>query len=265
MVKKKVLALFLGLLVSFSSNSYAKTMSVHVISDTANKSHWTQELAKFADQINKLQTQIENQMDMINKKALDLMSFGEGDLAGAGKDISSMFNSINSIHDSINAIATDYQKTVSQWNDLMPDDQAWKDKSLLNMANQTAKTRDAWEKALEQGLLVTASHDAGERTKTQKALDDALRLSKNAKGSVQSLQALAQLNGINASALQQLGNQLTEANRMRAISDMHKINEQKKAENYTRQEVESYGREVDSLKNIGDRYKSYSGKSISRK
>lgn len=268
MARKKRLFLTLGLALSLAvsvSSNCSAAYAVRVISDPANQSHWAQELAKFAEEINKLQTQIENQMDLINKKALDLMSHGEGDLAGAGKDISSMFQSINSIHDSINAIASDYQKTLNQWDDLMPSAEDWKNKSLTEMANQTAKSRDAWERALQQGLLVTASHDATERTKTQKALDDALRLSKTSKGSVQALQALTQMNAVNASNVQRIGNYIAEANRMRAISDMNRINQEKKAEAFVKQSSEAYDREIQGLKSSADGYKRvYTGSTITR-
>ena len=250
-------------LINFNTAEAAR--AVTVVSNPADKAHWTEELAKAAEQISKLQKQIENQMDLINKKALDLMSFGEGDLAGAGRDISDMFKSINSIHDSINALATDYTQTLRQWDDLMPSEKDWKNKSLLEMAQQTAKSRDAWERALAQGLLVTASHDESERTKTQKALNDALRLSKNSKGTVQSIQALSQLNALNASLLQRLENNIAEGNRMRAISDMHRINEEKKREAYVKKDLEAYEEEVDSLKNLQGKYGFRSGKQLTRK
>lgn len=239
--------------------------AVTVVADTANKSHWTQELAKFAEQLQKLQTQIENQADMINKKALDLMSHDSKELESAGKEFTSMMQSINTIHDSINAISNDYSKTLQQWDDLMPDYKEWQDMSVLNMARQTAKTRDEWEKALKQGLLVTGNHGLKERAETQNAVNKALRLSETAKGSVQSMQALAQLNALNGAALQRLENQIAEGNRMRAISEMRKLDEEKKLEQFINNESLMSKSEAESLLGLEDKYKASSGRVLSRK
>lgn len=247
-VKKTVSVLCLGLVFSFSGSCDAKHMTVTVTGDTANKSHWTESLAKFADQVSKLREQIDNQKDMINKKALDLMSYKNDDLSGAGSEFQDMLGSIESIHKNIDAIGNDYTKTLKQWDDLMPDYSNWKDMSVEEMAKQTAKTDKAWEKALQQGLLVSGSNAQVERRKNQDAVNKAVQLSANSKGSVQSLQALSQLVALNSAAIQRLETQLAEANRMRAVSDMRKLDEERKAKHFNEQLI---SKESGSLNNVG--------------
>ena len=258
-----IVAALLAFTVCFS-NTCDAAYTVKVISDSANKKHWSDELAKFAEQLRKLQQQIDNQAEMINKKALDLMSHNLGDLTG-GNEFISMMKSINSIHDSINAIGNDYTRTVDQWTKLMPDYRDWKNLSVEDMARQTAKTRDAWERALQQGLIVAGNHGPKERTATQEALVKAMRLSNESKGSVQSLQALAQLNAINAAQVQRLNSQIAESNRMLALTEMRKLDEEKKREQYLAEDMQASKANIDSLNSLGNKHKPSSGKTISRK
>ena len=130
--------------------------------------------------------QVKNSAQQLQNDIKNLQKLDPSELQLSLNYIQETIQDLNRLREQTDAIGTEYDQLMSEWDEANPDYEDWNGVDAEKYAEQTDKLRDKWSKALLQALTAQ-SGDAMERL---------LNASQNADGAMGALQAANQLTGL---------------------------------------------------------------------
>lgn len=222
-MKCKILMATIFLIGAFVQSSCFAAYTVH---DPRNYSANVETKVQMIQQVLNSAKQLEYQLR--NMKSLDW-----SDLAAVDRNCTYIFGSIESIRKQSDAIGEDWINTLGEWSEANPDYDRWDSKQLERYSRQARKNRERWEKTLQQGLVMAGISSGRENARTADEVLSVIRASNNSQGTVQALQAAAQLNGIQIAELEKMQAMVSEMLKVKVMERQILLDESRRAEKQT--------------------------------
>ena len=220
---RKILAAFLLMSVMGTGNGEA----AYAVFDSKNYSANLETNAKMVEQVINSARQLEYQLR-------DIQSLDGAEFYMSMDNAYNVFKGIEDIRRQSDAIGEDWLTTLAQWKEMNPDYSAWDMATLERYAAQVDKHRNRWDKTLEQALLMAGLASVRENQRTSDEVLNSIRLSSKANGSVQALQAAAQLSAIQIGELERLKAMYSEMMKIQVMAQQREMDEARRAARQTK-------------------------------
>lgn len=148
--------------------------------------------------------QVKNSAQQLKYDLMNLQKLDPSNLERSYYRIENAIRTMELIRAQTDAIGTDYTRLMTEYNDINPDYSTWSGVGAEGYAKQTNKLRDKWSKALLQALGVTGIASPNEQYETSQSVEQLLRASQNAQGTMGALQAANQLTALMIAEQQKL-------------------------------------------------------------
>lgn len=173
--------------------------------------------------------QVKNSAQQLKYDLENLKKLDPSNLERSYYKIANAIRTMEQIRAQTDAIGTDYTKLLSEYNDINPDYTTWSGAGIDRYSKQTEKLRDKWEKALLQSLGVTGMASSNEQYETSQAVEELLRASQNASGTMGAIQAANQLTALMITEQQKLQVLMADSIRSQNMYQQAMIDAQKQA------------------------------------
>ena len=184
MIKKSLLILTLAGALTMAQSAFALT-----VYDPTNH---TENLATKLQMIE----QVKNSAQQLQNDIKNLQKLDPSELQLSLNYIRETIQDLNRLREQTDAIGTEYDQLMSEWDEANPDYEEWNGIDGSRYAEQADKLRDKWSKALLQALTAQSIASPSEQLKTDDAMERLLNASQNADGAMGALQAANQLTAL---------------------------------------------------------------------
>ena len=140
--------------------------------------------------------QVKNSAQQLQNDIKNLQKLDPSELQLSLNYIQETIQDLNRLREQTDAIGTEYDQLMSEWDEANPDYEDWNGVDAEKYAEQTDKLRDKWSKALLQALTAQSIASPSEQLRTGDAMERLLNASQNADGAMGALQAANQLTGL---------------------------------------------------------------------
>lgn len=140
--------------------------------------------------------QVKNSAQQLQNDIKNLQKLDPSELQLSLNYIQETIQDLNRLREQTDAIGTEYDQLMSEWDEANPDYEDWNGVDAEKYAEQTDKLRDKWSKALLQALTAQSIASPSEQLRTDDAMERLLNASQNADGAMGALQAANQMTAL---------------------------------------------------------------------
>lgn len=173
--------------------------------------------------------QVAQQAQQISHELANLAKLDPATSNKTGDIIRQSLSDLNSIRKSVNAIGTDYNTVMQEFDELRPDYATWNGASAEDYAKQVERVRKAWEKSVEQSVKSGLIVSPDEQAKTTAGIDTLLDASQSAEGAMGALQAANQIAAITVAELQKMQAIMVDSQRTQNLYYQKQIDAEERA------------------------------------
>ena len=236
MFKKSLLILTLAGALTMAQSAFALT-----VYDPTNH---TENLATKLQMIE----QVKNSAQQLQNDIKNLQKLDPSELQLSLNYIRETIQDLNSLREQTDAIGTEYDSLMAEWDEANPDYEEWNGIDGSRYAEQADKLRDKWSKALLQALTAQSIASPSEQLKTDDAMERLLNASQNAEGAMGALQAANQLTALMITEQQKMQTIMADSMRSQNMYYEQMID----AQNRARQQNERFAGEARDTKITGN-------------
>lgn len=236
MFKKSLLILTLAGALTMAQSAFALT-----VYDPTNH---TENLATKLQMIE----QVKNSAQQLQNDIKNLQKLDPSELQLSLNYIRETIQDLNRLREQTDAIGTEYDQLMSEWDEANPDYEEWNGIDGSRYAEQADKLRDKWSKALLQALTAQSIASPSEQLKTDDAMERLLNASQNADGAMGALQAANQLTALMITEQQKMQSIMADSMRSQNMYYQQMID----AQNRARQQNERFAGEARDTKITGN-------------
>lgn len=161
--------------------------------------------------------QVKNSAQQLQNDIKNLQKLDPSNLTYSYNRISAVIREMENIREQTNAIGTEFDGLMAEWDENNPDYEEWNGIDAEKYAEQTDKLRDKWGKTLLQALGMTGMASPSEQMETQEAMNRLLEASQNAEGVMGALQAANQMTALMINEQQKMQAIMAEATRSQSM------------------------------------------------
>lgn len=161
--------------------------------------------------------QVKNSAQQLQNDIKNLQKLDPSNLTYSYNRISAVIRKMERIREQTDAIGTEFDDLMGQWDENNPDYEEWNGVDAEKYAQQTDKLREQWSKSLQQALGMTGIASPSEQLETQEAMDKLLNASQNADGAMGALQAVNQMTALMINEQQKMQAIMAEATRSQSM------------------------------------------------
>lgn len=161
--------------------------------------------------------QVKNSAQQLQNDIKNLQKLDPSNLDYNYNRISTVIRKMENIREQTNAIGTEFDGLMAEWDENNPDYEEWNGIDAEKYAEQTDKLRDKWGKTLLQALGMTGIASPSEQMETQEAMNRLLEASQNAEGAMGALQAANQMTALMINEQQKMQAIMAEATRSQSM------------------------------------------------
>jgi P-type conjugative transfer protein TrbJ len=161
--------------------------------------------------------QVKNSAQQLQNDIKNLQKLDPSNLDYNYNRISAVIRKMENIREQTNAIGTEFDGLMAEWDENNPDYEEWNGIDAEKYAEQTDKLRDKWGKTLLQALGMTGIASPSEQMETQEAMNRLLEASQNAEGAMGALQAANQMTALMINEQQKMQAIMAEATRSQSM------------------------------------------------
>lgn len=161
--------------------------------------------------------QVKNSTQQLQNDIKNLQKLDASNLNYSYNQISDVVRKMERIREQTDAIGTEFDDLMGQWDENNPDYSEWNGIDAEKYAQQTDKLRDKWSKSLLQALGMTGIASPKEQLQTQEAMNRLLNASQNAEGAMGALQVANQMTALMINEQQKMQAIMAEATRSQSM------------------------------------------------
>lgn len=184
--------------------------------------------------------QTAHQAEMVQNELKNLAKLNPAYQDKTLAEIRASINSINEIRQSINAIGTDFNSMMIEFDELSPDYADWNGASAERYARQMARVRKAWDDAMKQSVYSSSQAGPEAQQRTADTVTAIVEAAQNAEGTTGAVQALAQLSALQIAELQKMQAIAADAQRTQNLYMKTQLEAEKAGEQRNKEFMESY-------------------------
>lgn len=173
--------------------------------------------------------QVEQQAQQLQNELANLKKLDPSNQAQTIQRIQDTISTMERLRKSTDAIGTDFNDLMKEWDAARPDYTTWNGASAEEYGDQIKAFRDIWDKALEQSMKSQTMASPTEQAKTAESLEQLLSASQNADGIVGVTQAMSQMIALQIAESQKMQSVMADSIRSQNIYQQRVIEGEKQA------------------------------------